>query len=108
MDNTKGLSALNYFSIFFAPFLLPIIVFLISQDEEVRYHAKRALLSHVIPFVIGIIIAAFFLFTVILSGNEPNWGDTVFTSMFLLMGLYALASFFIVIWNVIQGVKVLR
>ena len=105
---TKGLSALNYFSIFFAPFLVPIIVFFISKDQDVRYHAKRALISHIIPVFIGILIAVYMLFSVILTGNEPNFGDTMFTTMIVIMITYGLLSVFVLIWNVIQGIKVLR
>ncbi|MGG0188230.1 DUF4870 domain-containing protein, partial [Bacillus rhizoplanae] len=51
MKSNNILSSLCYFSIFFAPFLFPIIVFFIAEGD-VKYHAKKALWTHIIPFII--------------------------------------------------------
>ncbi|WP_308787931.1 DUF4870 domain-containing protein [Planomicrobium stackebrandtii] len=65
MENT-GLKILVHASAFFAPFLVPVIVFLISQDKEVKKLSIQALLfqlalgvlifisSLLIVFIIGI------------------------------------------------------
>ena len=106
MDNSKGLSALNYFSVFFAPFIVPIIIYFVSSDSEVKRHSIRALLSHVIPFILGIILVII-LFIVGVFSVQVN-GDKVFVTWVLLTLGYGLLYLAIVIWNVVQGIKVLR
>ena len=106
MNNSKALSALNYFSVFFAPFIVPIIIYFISPDSEVKRHSIRALLSHVIPFILGIILVIA-LFIVGVFSMQAN-GDKIFVTWVLLTLGYGLLYLVIVIWNVVQGIKVLR
>lgn len=117
MDNNRILSAVCYFSILFAPFLLPIIVYFISQDQEVKYHAKRSFLSHLIPVGLGIIgfilIVAFSYQSLNYSysfdpySNSPSFLWTA-GGPFLFMIAYFILSLIVTIWNIYQGVKVLR
>ena len=106
MDSSKGLSALNYFSVFFAPLLVPIIIYFVSPDPEVKRHSIRALLSHVIPFIFGILLVII-LFIVGVFSSQVN-GDTLFVTWILLVLGYGLIYLAIIIWNVVQGIKVLR
>ena len=106
MNNSKALSALNYFSVFFAPFIVPIIIYFISPDPEVKRHSIRALLSHVIPFILGIILVVT-LFIVGVFSMQVN-GDNVLATWVLLVLGYGLLYLTIIIWNVVQGIKVLR
>ncbi|MFF5996724.1 DUF4870 domain-containing protein [Lysinibacillus sp. KU-BSD001] len=106
MDHSKGLSALNYFSVFFAPFIVPIIIYFISADAEVKRHAIRALLSHVIPVILGIVLVVI-LFIVGIFSSQVN-GDILFTTWILLILGYGLLYLIVIIWNVVQGIKVLR
>ena len=106
MDNSKALSALNYFSVFFAPFIVPIIIYFISPDPEVKRHSIRALLSHVIPFILGIILVVT-LFIVGVFSMQVN-GDNVLATWVLLVLGYGLLYLAIIIWSVVQGIKVLR
>ena len=106
MNNSKALSALNYFSVFFAPFIVPIIIYFISPDPEVKRHSIRALLSHVIPFILGIILVIT-LFIVGVFSMQAN-GEQIFVTWVLLTLGYGLLYLVIVIWNVVQGIKVLR
>ena len=106
LNNSKGLSALNYFSVFFAPLLVPIIIYFVSPDPEVKRHSTRALLSHVIPFIFGIILVIV-LFIVGVFNTQVN-GDTLFVTWVLLVLGYGLIYLAIIIWNVVQGIKVLR
>ncbi|MFF2754927.1 DUF4870 domain-containing protein [Psychrobacillus sp. NPDC058041] len=110
MENNRLLSALSYFSVLFAPLILPIIVFFISQDSKVKQHAKRSLVSHLIPLIFMII-----LFIVVYSSvfsmsyssfNQPS----IFMSSvpLLLVFLYLIIYIIILVWNIVQGVKVLR
>ncbi|RLQ90857.1 DUF4870 domain-containing protein [Planomicrobium sp. Y74] len=45
---TKGLKVLVHASAFFAPFLVPFIVFLISEDKDVKRLSIQALLFQVV------------------------------------------------------------
>lgn len=111
MENNKILSALSYFSVLFAPFILPIIVFFVSQDKEVKHHAKRSLISHLIPFIFMVIIvisifSSIFSMSMSTTYNEPSLLMTSAPIIFVL--LYLVVYVIILIWNIIQGVKVLR
>lgn len=114
MDNNRVLSALCYFSILFAPFLLPIILYFISQDVEVKYHAKRSLLSHLIPVglliisFIVMIIGAFSATSMSFDGSSSGFGFATAGTPFLLMIIYLIVSLLILIWNIVQGIKVLQ
>lgn len=91
----KILSSLCYFSVFFAPFLFPIIVYFFSDISEVKHHAKRSFFSHLVP-TITVIIAV--IFAVIL---DP------FSVRISLVILTIIVNFIVMIWNVVQGVKIL-
>ncbi|MGI2328710.1 DUF4870 domain-containing protein [Planococcus sp. YIM B11945] len=64
MENT-GLKILVHASAFFAPFLVPFIVFLISSDREVKKLSIQALLFQV---VMGILFAISFVLMFIVIG----------------------------------------
>ncbi|NMO95279.1 DUF4870 domain-containing protein [Paenibacillus lemnae] len=90
------LSSLSYFSIFFAPFVLPIAVWILSQDYEVQKHAKRAFLTHMFPVAAGILL-------LIMALSAGSFGA--------VMGyiiLFAVIYFGTFVYNIIQGLHVLR
>lgn len=64
MENT-GMNILTHASAFFAPYLVPIIVFFISKDELVKRVAIQAILFQLI---IGVLIAISTVFSFILIG----------------------------------------
>lgn len=102
MDTDKILSALSYFSIFFAGFIFPIVLFFTTSSESVKEHAKKAFLSHIIPLLsLPLIISAVFLDPVFSSGaNEIPF-------FFLASVLISMAlSLIVVIWNIVKGIKV--
>ncbi|TKD71001.1 DUF4870 domain-containing protein [Pseudalkalibacillus hwajinpoensis] len=96
MSVEKVMSSLCYFSVFFAPFLFPIIVFFVMRDEEVSYHAKRAVLSHLFPFL-SFILALIAVFVM-------DAGVVIFLSMIL----FGLLNVIVFIWNIVKGIQVLR
>lgn len=101
METRKVLSALSYFSIMFAGFIFPFIVFFASEDREVKRHAKSAFLSHLIPLVPVpfIVFAAVTQFTV---------NDHEIPVFFLAaVGITIILLLIVFIWNIIKGVKVL-
>ncbi|WP_456277694.1 DUF4870 domain-containing protein [Bacillus sp. AK128] len=99
-NTNKLISSLCYFSIFFAGFILPIAVYFIVDDAEVKRHASRALISHIIP-LITIPVFVFFGF---LADAGGGFG------LFILLGflLAFLINMVIIVWNVIKGIQVLK
>lgn len=96
MDTNRMLAALSYFSIFFAGFIVPIAVFIVSNDPYVRRHAKGAFVTHALPFVLLFItMLAFWL--------SPTNIDR-FVVLLLLSGIAYAA---VMIYNVVQGIRVL-
>ncbi|MEG0385352.1 DUF4870 domain-containing protein [Solibacillus cecembensis] len=108
MDNSKGLSAIGYLSIFFAPFIVPLLIFIVSKDTAVRFHAKRAFISHLVPFVLGILFLAFFVSSSLFVSNAFSFNDSSILVPIIIFILYLLLSFTISIWNLVQAIKVMR
>lgn len=100
MSADKVLSSLSYLSLFFAPFLFPLIVFFLTKDQT-RNHAKRAFLSHIIPSVL-IIVA--FIMMVIVDISTAEVSPFVFVLLLIVIGIVTLVMY---IWNIVQGIKVL-
>jgi len=101
METNKILSSLCYFSIFFAPFLFPIIVYFVAKDLQIKSHSKRALFSHLLPFITIIILVFISLFTFNSMGNGV--GFAVFGGFVIA----AIVNLVVFIWNIVQGIKVL-
>lgn len=99
MDNRTVLSALCYFSVFFAPFLLPAIIYLVVSDREIKFHAKWSFLSHCLP-IAGLILTWMLGMNSLLNGG--NWSQLVIP--LLVTGLAYVVVF---IWNVVMGIRVL-
>lgn len=106
MENNKIISALCYASLLFAPFIMPLIVYFFIKDKEVKYHAKRAFLSHSIPTVLSILLAVFG-FIGMFSVDYHNMNGFV-TLMFVMMGIYFMITIGVVIWNLVQAYRVYR
>ncbi|KAF0818911.1 MULTISPECIES: DUF4870 domain-containing protein [unclassified Cytobacillus] len=101
METRKVLSALSYFSIMFAGFIFPLIVFFASEDMEVKRHAKRAFLSHLIPLVPV-------PFIVVAGVTQFAVNDQGIPFLFLAAaGITIILLLIVFIWNIIKGVKVL-
>ncbi|AMX85168.1 hypothetical protein GS3922_00820 [Geobacillus subterraneus] len=108
MSTNKVLSALCYFSVFFAPFILPIVTYFVVEDPEVKHHAKRSLVSHLIPAItIGLFLALAFVPVMFGQWGEESFlfGGGIAWFGFLVAGL---VNFVVVIWNVIKGIQVLK
>lgn len=103
MKGNNILSALCYFSILFAPFLLPIIVYFIAEDD-VKYHAKKALWTHVIPYAVlfvGLGLSGVF-------GLSMGESTGVAIAILATYAIFAVAGIYYFIWNIVKGVKVLK
>lgn len=98
--NNQVLSSLNYFGIFFAPFLLPLVIMLVTKDDEVRFHAKRSILSHLLILIILIVVMG--LSTIFYIFHPAKLTAGVLIIGYMLAGVI---SIILVIWNVVQGIQ---
>ncbi|WP_226671490.1 DUF4870 domain-containing protein [Metabacillus litoralis] len=104
MDKTnKLIASLNYFSVFFAPFLLPIAVYFIVDHHEVKEHAKKALISHIVPFISIIALIILVVFSGFSNPTEATF-LSVFFGGIIVVGIINLIVF---IWNIVKGIKLL-
>jgi hypothetical protein len=101
METRKVLSSLCYFSIFFAGFIFPLVVYIATGDEVTKRHAKKSLLSHLIPLIPTplLVFATYYDFA-----NTP---DSVPAFTIICIVVLILIWIVVVIWNIIKGVKVL-
>lgn len=113
MKNKKTLSALCYFSVFFFPLLIPFVIHLLSEDKEVKHHAKRSFISHLIPtlvLIIGLVFFSISMFSVekrMMAVMQQQFDFWQFAP-FLFTLIYGFLFITLLIWNVFQGVKVLK
>lgn len=101
MESRKVLSSLCYFSIFFAGFLFPLVVYFASGDEVTKGHAKKSLLSHLLPVVLTPLAVVAFII------DMANFQDQIPLVFIISLIVLAIIWVVVIIWNVIKGVKVL-
>jgi len=89
------LSSLCYFSVFFSPFLFPIIIYILASGET-RYHAGRSLWTHLVPYL------AILIGFVILALNVDNQMVILITVI-----ICSIISLYYFILNLIRGISVL-
>ncbi|KKE78836.1 MULTISPECIES: DUF4870 domain-containing protein [Bacillaceae] len=103
IEENKLLSALCYWSIFFAPILFPILVWIFG-NETTKLHAKKALWTHIIP-AIASLIAILVLGTLGLGLSEPT--GAFFIATIIAVVICFLIDIYYFIWNIIKGIKVI-
>jgi hypothetical protein len=103
METNKVLAALSYFSILFAGFIFPLVVYFVTDDSIVKKHAKKAFLSHLIP-----LIPIPLIFIVVINDITGNQGEVFPILLIVAVGLSMILSLVVLIWNIIKGVKVLK
>jgi hypothetical protein len=101
METRKVLSSLCYFSVFFAGFIFPLIVYIATGDEVTKRHAKKSLLSHIIP----LIPTALLVFAIL--NDVAKMQDTIPTFTIVSIVILLVTWLVVIIWNIIKGVKVL-
>ena len=102
-SNRSLLSALNYFSLFFAPVFFPLIT-LIFGYKEMKQHGRRAFISHLIPTATLIfMIIVYYISTKVEGADTPN--STLVSGCTILLSLITMG---VIIWNIKEGVKQLR
>ncbi|UYO35275.1 hypothetical protein NF868_14685 [Bacillus zhangzhouensis] len=100
------IASICYFSVLFMPFIVPVVAFFVVDQKETKRHAVRALWSHLLP-VAACILLVFGSIPFLLATQA---GDSLIPVMtvFILSFLVAVGFLISVIWNIIQGIKVLQ
>ncbi len=108
-QNNRILSSLCYFSIFFAGFILPLIVMLVVKDRDVKKHATHALISHLLLYVPAVIFFIILATMGIFASAEmsDSTGAALGIGVIIFIIFMALFSLAIVIWNIVRGIQVL-
>lgn len=99
----KVLSALCYFSIFFAPLILPIIVWILS-DKPTSSHAAKSLVYHIITYLCPLILAVSAAFGAMALSFQSNWASVV---MIIIAIVLVVITIWYTIKNIYRGVMVL-
>ncbi|UDM32531.1 DUF4870 domain-containing protein [Lentilactobacillus laojiaonis] len=100
----KVINALSYFSVTFAPFIFPFIVWLVSQNEpDIHKNAKKAFLLHLVPIILTIILFIVIGTTGIVLQNANTTGFI----FIILVAIVALIDLIIYIYNIYLGIKIL-
>lgn len=95
------LNGLSYISILFAPIIFPIIVWVVSKDRLVDYHAKRALLLHLVPGISGFVIVGLMTSVGLIYNNQ-----TAFSGLVLLaIAIFLIINVVITIFTIVLGIK---
>lgn len=98
------LGALSYLSVFFAPVLFPLIVWIVAKRPASTY-SRNALFNHIFTWVFTAI--GFFSIMVV-----PTFFDDAHAGLGITIGLIAAAIFFIwaivlFLTNIVKGIKLL-
>lgn len=102
MSSNKLVSGLCYLSILFAPILFPLIVWIVSTEEEVTSNAKKALWLHVLPFLLTIVgLFVLFFFGIATTSEEFLTGTALM--IVILIGIF---DFFLFFWNIVKSIKI--
>lgn len=102
-SSRRLLSSLSYFSLFFAPVVFPVIT-IIAGAADIKKHGKRALTSQLIPIPLYMFMILLFHLFKSLEMTEKGYAIIEISgTIFVILTIISVA-----IWNVVQGVKLLR
>ncbi|MFJ5964463.1 MULTISPECIES: hypothetical protein [unclassified Bacillus (in: firmicutes)] len=100
------IASICYFSVFFMPFIVPIVAYFVVDQQETKRHAKRAFWSHLLPVAACcILIFGAIPFLLVTQANDSL---IPVMTVFILSIVIAISFLISVIWNIIQGIKVLQ
>lgn len=95
------LNGLSYVSILFAPIIFPIIVWIVSKDKIVEYHAKRALLLHLVPGISGFVMVSGLTSAGLLYNNQNSFSGLVLGAIVIFL----IINLVITIFAIALGIK---
>ncbi|MBC2330195.1 DUF4870 domain-containing protein [Listeria swaminathanii] len=105
MNDHRILNALSYFSILFAPIIVPVLIWIFAKSEEVTHHAKAALLTHIIPTIAGVLCFSSVFVTALTSGGALSSLSFFITGSLFIFTLIAVVGLFI--FNIVRGIQML-
>ncbi|MBF7019656.1 DUF4870 domain-containing protein [Staphylococcus sp. 18_1_E_LY] len=103
VQSGKVLAALCYFSIFFAPLILPIIVWILS-DKPTSSHAAKSLIYHMITYLCPFILIISASLGASALSYQSTWQSVV---MIVIAIVLVVITIWYTIKNIYRGVKVL-
>lgn len=95
------LNGLSYISILFAPIIFPIVVWIVSKDKIVEYHAKRALLLHLVPGISGFVMVSGLTSAGLLYNNQTSFSGIILVTI----AIFLIINLVIMILVIVFGVK---
>nr|WP_255200582.1 hypothetical protein [Staphylococcus hominis] len=105
-DNSYVLSALSYLSIFFAPVILPLFVWILA-DEPTSGHGKKALVNHVMTWISFFIGRAALIFSNEVFDKPFDHQLLIFVIALIITIVFFLIALILYILNIIRGIKIL-
>ena len=96
-DNSYVLSALSYLSIFFAPVILPLFVWILA-DEPTSEHGKKAFINHIMTWV------SFFIGRLAFILDHQL---LIFSILLIITIIFFLIALILYILNINRGIKIL-
>ena len=96
------LNGLSYVSILFAPIIFPIIVWVVFKDRLVEYHAKRALLLHLVSGISGFVIAGLMTSVGLIYNNQTALPGLVLLAIAIPLIINVVITIFALVLGIIQ------
>lgn len=104
--NQNTLSALSYFSVFFAPIILPILVWILAE-KPTSTHGRKALFNHIWIYISLIIADVSQTFTKEIYQKPFDNPDLIFNIFLGIAIIFYLLAFILFVFNIIRGIKLL-
>ncbi|BFL77258.1 membrane protein [Staphylococcus hominis subsp. novobiosepticus] len=105
-DNSYVLSALSYLSIFFAPVILPLFVWILA-DEPTSGHGKKALGNHIMTWISFCVGRGIFIFSKGVFDKPLDHQLLIFVIALIIAIVFFLIALILYILNIIRGIKIL-
>ncbi|HEJ8566607.1 TPA: hypothetical protein SMJ81_002627 [Staphylococcus aureus] len=105
-DNSYVLSALSYLSIFFAPVILPLFVWILA-DEPTSEHGKKAFINHIMTWVSFFIARLAFIFSKEVFDKPLDHQLLIFSILLIITIIFFLIALILYILNINRGIKIL-
>jgi len=105
-DNSYVLSALSYLSIFFAPVILPLFVWILA-DEPTSGHGKKALGNHIMTWISFCVGRGIFIFSKGVFDKPFDHQLLIFVIALIIAIVFFLIALILYILNINRGIKIL-
>lgn len=105
--NKNIASSISYLSVFFAPVLLPIVMWIIA-DKPVSIHARKALFNHILTWVCFTLAPLALMLSASVMGNaSTNTESSIVFGSWTIAVVLVVVGVYLFIKNIIRGIKLL-